>query len=283
MSRYEQLSPRILIMHAEDSTDRPILAAVEGDRRTLLIDAGNSSAHAAQFRSELERRGKRQPELLALTHWHWDHTFGMSEWGIPAIAHKQTAAVLERLMGLEWTDEAIGRLIPQGLASERTVRDMQAEYGDERNIELILPDIRFEEGLAVDLGGLTCDIRHMGGDHSEDSCFIHVKEEGVLFVGDALAYSVYGGPSRYTGSQFRRLMEEVWRLSPAIVVESHSVPMTAEEFRKDIAPWEELARLDAICGGDRSALAAGLRTFMNLKTLTPELEQAVDSFMNGAV
>lgn len=40
--KFQELSPHILIMHAEHDTDRPILAAVSGSRRTLLMDAGNS-------------------------------------------------------------------------------------------------------------------------------------------------------------------------------------------------------------------------------------------------
>lgn len=281
MSQFEQITRRILVMHAEHSTDRPILAAIVGDKRTLLVDAGNSASHAAQFRQELERRGIRQPELLVLTHWHWDHTFGMSGWGIPAIAQAGTARVLESLTDRQWTDDDVRRLIPKGLASESTVADMRAEYGERRDIEVWVPDLVFEKGLTLQLGGVSCEVMHVGGDHSEDSCFIHVQEEGVLFVGDALAQSVYGGPGRYTSAHFLRLMGLVRQLAPEIVVESHGVPLTAEEFWKDIAPWEELARLAADIGQDRERLAERLRAYTGQERLSPDLEQAVDFYMAG--
>ncbi|WP_306299211.1 MBL fold metallo-hydrolase [Brevibacillus brevis] len=55
-----------------------LLIEAKNTMRDFLIDAGNSPAHAALFRKSLQRLGARLPDLLILTHWHWDHTFGMS-------------------------------------------------------------------------------------------------------------------------------------------------------------------------------------------------------------
>lgn len=180
------------------------------------MDSGNSPAHAAQFREELTRHGVRQPDLLVLTHWHWDHTFGMSEWGLPSIAHYETAAVLRKLTGLIWSDETLEQLIQEGLANDHTVKDLKNEYGAERFIRVIEPDVRFTDRLIVDLGGTTCEIEHVGGDHSCDSCILYVKEDKALFLGDALGPAIYGGPRHYTSKSFLRLMDWVYQYEAEI-------------------------------------------------------------------
>ncbi|MDT3428951.1 glyoxylase-like metal-dependent hydrolase (beta-lactamase superfamily II) [Paenibacillus forsythiae] len=204
--RYQQLSPHVIIMHAERETDRPILAAITGERRTLLMDAGNSPAHAELFRRELERRGVRPPELLALTHWHWDHSFGMQAWSLPAVAHVETGRALASLSGLDWSDDCLLDLIRQGIINEDSAADIRKEFGENRDIEIVQPDILFQDRIALDLGGVICEMVHIGGDHSGDSCIVHVRKDRVLFLGDALGPSVYGGPRKYTSAAFLRLL-----------------------------------------------------------------------------
>lgn len=280
-SSITQLSKHIWLMSAEHETDRPILAAIVGERRTLLLDAGNSPAHAEFFRQQLQDLGLRSPDLLVLTHWHWDHTFGMSAWNIPSIAHQRTAELLHTLAaeGGDWSDDALQRLIPLGLASEMTITHIQREYGADRSgIKLIPPDILAGERLHLDLGGVHCELRHVGGDHTEDSCYLYVQEDRTLFLGDALGPSVYGGPRRYRAESFLRLLSIVEEYETDLLVESHSEPMTREAFEADIRPWRELARLVQRYSPDRPRVERELREFLGLPSLQGELAMAVDGY-----
>ncbi|MEI2396879.1 MBL fold metallo-hydrolase [Paenibacillus phytohabitans] len=280
--KFQELSPHILIMHAEHDTDRPILAAVSGSRRTLLMDAGNSPAHAELFREELARRGWRQPDLLALTHWHWDHTFGMTAWNVPVIAHEETALVLNRLAGLNGSDEELEGLVQEGTISEESVAHIRLEYGSPRVITVDTPDIIFNGSITVDLGGVTCELSHVGGDHSADSCVLHVIEDKVLFLGDALGPSVYGGPRRYSSTGFLKLLERIYGYKAALLVESHGVPMTEQEFRADLVPWERLARIVDVFGDNRERVLLELKTYLQLEELPPGLLRSVEYFLEGA-
>lgn len=280
--KFQELSPHILIMHAEHDTDRPILAAVSGSRRTLLMDAGNSAAHAELFREELARRGWRQPDLLALTHWHWDHTFGMTAWSIPVIAHEGTARLLNRLAGLSGSDEELEGLVQEGTISEESVAHIRLEYGSPRVITVGTPDIIFSGSITVDLGGVTCELSHVGGDHSADSCVLHVIEDKVLFLGDALGPSVYGGPRRYSSTGFLKLLERIYGYKAALLVESHGVPMTEQEFRADLVPWERLARIVDVFGDNRERVLLELKTYLQLEELPPGLLRSVEYFLEGA-
>ncbi|GAB4428720.1 MAG: hypothetical protein Fur0044_26540 [Anaerolineae bacterium] len=42
----QKLNRHVYWLPPDDRTDRPILGAITGERATLLVDAGNSPAHA---------------------------------------------------------------------------------------------------------------------------------------------------------------------------------------------------------------------------------------------
>jgi glyoxylase-like metal-dependent hydrolase (beta-lactamase superfamily II) len=279
MSQFEQISEHIWIMHAEHETDRPILAAIVGERRTLLMDAGASPAHAAQFRQELINRSLRLPDIAVLTHWHWDHSFGLSAWNIPAIGVRETADRLRRLKGLDWSDETLNDLVREQIINESSAAHIQLEYGAERGIEIQELDILFEKKLELDLGGVSCEIHHVGGDHAGDSCYLYIREDKTLFLGDALGPSVYGGPRRYTSGEFLRLTDAAFRFDAHIYVESHSAPVGKAEFHQDIDRYVELARLVGVYGKDRSKIAAGLKRFLQVEELPQEFANAMEWFL----
>lgn len=49
-----KLTERIYFLEHEPEVDRPMLAYIKGDRLSLAIDAGYSSAHVQAFYKELE-------------------------------------------------------------------------------------------------------------------------------------------------------------------------------------------------------------------------------------
>lgn len=279
--QFERLTPHIVIMHAEHETDRPILAAIAGQRRTLLLDAGNSPAHARLFREELQRRGLEQPSLLALTHWHWDHSFGMAGWNLPAVAHTETAKALTRLSALEWNEAELARLAAEGVLNEASAEHIRLEYGNAAQVKVVPPDVVFDQRTVLELGGVTCELTHVGGDHADDSCMLYVREDRVLFAGDALGPAVYGGPRRYSSTGFLRLLETIYAYEADWIVESHGVPLSPDDFRRELDPWERLARLVDVFGKDRARVVLELKDYLGLDVLPGELSQGVECFMTG--
>ncbi|MGE5702897.1 MAG: MBL fold metallo-hydrolase [Clostridia bacterium] len=281
MATFEKISEHIWIMHAEHGTDRPILAAIAGEKRTLLMDAGNSPAHAKLFHEELIRQGVRLPDLLVLTHWHWDHSFGLPTWNVPVVAHAKTALALAKLSEESWSRETLDRLAREQVINEHTVAHITEEYGEQLDITIIRPDVVFEDRLQFDLGGVTCEIRHVGGDHTEDSCILYVNEDRVLFVGDSLGPSVYGGPRTYTVESFLGLLETTFSYDTGLIVESHGAPLDKEAFRKEIEPWEQLARLVQRHGHARETIAAEMCSYLQATTLPAEFAAALEWFLTG--
>ena len=154
--------------------DRPSLCGVVGERWTLALDAGSSRAHTRTFLDGLPAR----PRAVVYTHSHWDHVFGGVEIGGLVIAHTLTAQKLVEMAARDWTDDAnVNEHIREELPAPRVVEIAQA-------------DLTFDEGLDLDLGGVTVQVRHVGGAHAEDSTVMFVEPDSVLFLGDALCDEV---------------------------------------------------------------------------------------------
>ena len=95
----KKLSEHIWYMPFEEERDRPNLGYVKGDNWSLAIDAGHSDNHVKEFYALLEAEGLPLPSLTVLTHWHWDHTFGMHAVNGLCIANEKTNGHL-----LSWSE-----------------------------------------------------------------------------------------------------------------------------------------------------------------------------------
>lgn len=72
-----KLTDRIYYLPHDPEVDRPMLAYVKGDKRSLAIDAGYSASHVNDFYEALKANDFVEPDVTVITHWHYDHTFGL--------------------------------------------------------------------------------------------------------------------------------------------------------------------------------------------------------------
>jgi glyoxylase-like metal-dependent hydrolase (beta-lactamase superfamily II) len=204
-----QVSEHVYRLAPDERTDRPVLGVVVGERASLVIDAGNSPAHANLLFNEMTGFGIWKPDYVVLTHWHWDHVFGISAFGAPVFAHEETTRAIREMSGLDWSDEALDRRVEEGLEIE-FCRDMfKAEWTDHRDLHLRTPDVSFKDNLVFDLGDVSCHIQHVGGDHSADSCIAFIPEDQVLFLGDCLNEDLHHGPPNYTMKKLVPLIDSI--------------------------------------------------------------------------
>jgi glyoxylase-like metal-dependent hydrolase (beta-lactamase superfamily II) len=172
--------------------DRPSLCGVVGERRTLMLDAGSSPAHTRTFLDALLVASGARPSAVVYTHSDWDHVLGGVEVDGIVIAHAMTAEGLIKLADRDWSDEGLDRRVTAGLSSAQHVAAVKAEMPSPRVVEVAHADIVFDVEIEIELGGVTASVRHIGGDHSADSCVIYVEPDRVLFLGDCLSASPEG-------------------------------------------------------------------------------------------
>lgn len=76
----------------------------------------------------------------------------------------------------------------------------------------------FGDGVDLDLGGARAQVRHVGGDHADDSTVMFVEPDGLLFLGDCLCEATGG----YTRERFEQVVQVVRGFGAQLFVEGDS-------------------------------------------------------------
>ncbi|MDR1003284.1 MAG: MBL fold metallo-hydrolase [Oscillospiraceae bacterium] len=218
----ERLTERVCYYPHKTDTDRPLLAYIKGAKYTLAVDAGNSAAHVDEFYAALEAEGLHTPDFTAITHWHWDHTFGMHHIAGISIAHKNTNAHLlcerEKQSKTVYTDEL-------KLQNEFIAR----EYSPNKEIIVVPADIDFAGSLTINLGGLSALLYHVEAPHTDDTVLIYIPEEKVLFLGDATSED-YDRNGYMDKAKLGSLINEIEKVECRYCVLSHAEPLEKRDL-----------------------------------------------------
>ena len=218
---FQQISEHVDWFTPDDRTDRPALGAVHGADATLLVEGGASVAHLSAFLAELASRGRPPVTAIALTHWHWDHSFGSAAADASVLAHRDTAAELAVQAGYDWSDDALDARVRDGREIAFCAEMIRLELPDRSSLRIVVPDRIFDAERRVDLGGAAAVIVHVGGDHSADSCVVHAPGDDVLFLGDCLYQQLHAPEPLLTVAGVRALLDALQRFPVAAAVEGH--------------------------------------------------------------
>jgi glyoxylase-like metal-dependent hydrolase (beta-lactamase superfamily II) len=220
-SRLQRASEHVWWFTPDERTERPALGAVAGTSSTALLEVGASVAHTASFLQALEPLGLPPLRAAVLTHWHWDHSFGGAALDVPIIAHRDTAAELARQAALDWSDAALDARVEAG-EEIAFCRDMiRIEIPDRSDLEIVLPQIVFDDHLELDLGGVRVAIDHVGGDHAADSCVFHVVEDDLIVLGDCLYQRLYAPEPFLTVASVQALTARIGAYGARLAIEGH--------------------------------------------------------------
>ena len=275
----EQLTDHITYIQADHRTDRPVLAAVIGSESVLMIDAGASAAHTQGFLGDLARETQRRPDWVAITHWHWDHSFGMAHLTAPTIGHHNLTKNLSKLQGLAWDDAALAERVQRGEEIEFCATYIAKEYGADRDIRVVLPTITFEHSLTLNLGDVTCELHYLPTDHTDDAIAIYVKEDQALFLGDAMGKAYYAPTPYYSARMMGRLMATINRFPAKWFIESHCEPTDAEGFWARNRILTDVAELIRSGTTQRDALIEAVKQQL-AGALPDDYEEIVDLFLS---
>lgn len=280
MQTLHKLSNRIFYLSPYQPTDRPILGAIVGKNHTLLIDAGNSSQHAKLFIEQLSASSIKV-DMLILTHWHWDHVFGLSEIGIPSIANSRTLKKIMELQNYSWEDKELDERVESGIEIPFCANAIKLELGSERNVHIPNPSIIFEKELQLNLGGVTCIIERVDCDHSMDSNLIYIPEEKALFLGDCLYANMYAEKWHYTILRMEQLLKKIKSYdAETYFLSHHPAPLTRESFHEFTSLLKKGAYLTRIHHGNLEAISIALSAQLQ-RELTEEDMEIIHYFVNG--
>jgi glyoxylase-like metal-dependent hydrolase (beta-lactamase superfamily II) len=228
-----KISEHGYILAPDEKTDRPMLGAIAGKSGTLIVDAGNSPAHARLLLDGLAKLDISTPKYLFITHGHWDHFFGTSAFDLPIISSLATKLLIEEMVKLDWSDEAIDGRVVEGAEIE-FCRDMiKAELPCRDNLVIKPPDIIFSSPIELDLGGIHCYLIPIGGDHSSDSSIAFIQEDKVVFLGDCLYPYIHGDVPSYTTTKLLPLLNQLLTYDANYYFAAHDPePMTRRQMEE---------------------------------------------------
>ena len=218
----KRLTEHIYYYPHQPETDRPMLAYVKGEKIALVIDAGASAHHVDEFYAALDVAGLRKPNLTAITHWHWDHTFGMHRIHGLSIAGAKTSELLCREKE---------RLSESGYEAflKRDDECLAKEYAGGQSIVATPSAIQFEDRLVLNLGGMTAQLFETAAPHSEDTTLIYIPEEKALFLGDATSEDFYNN-GYMDKSKLKSLIHIIEEIDCNYCVLSHTEPLSKTEL-----------------------------------------------------
>jgi len=221
-SKLQKIGSHTWILPLDHVKDRPNLGYVLGKKRALAIDAGHSSSHVEDFYKALEEEGLPLPDLTVITHWHWDHTFGMHAVHGRTLALPQTNAQLLRIRQEMEEDPSRKKRF---LNSDACIR---REYAGGVPLEVVPADELLEKDRTIDLGGVSAQLCRAQSPHTEDSLLIYVPEDRVLFIGDAELGEFPSWSMDF--DKLRALKDQIAGFDARIVIDGHAGPYTKEEL-----------------------------------------------------
>jgi glyoxylase-like metal-dependent hydrolase (beta-lactamase superfamily II) len=140
------------------------LGLIVGSQRALLVDTGSSPSHGRMIRASLSAVCDRPLAAVVVTHWHYDHAFGLGAFNdLPKIAH----------------DSVQSRLSSAEAAADAMRLDLDPR-------ELAQPDREIAVATAIDLGDRRVEIAHLGRGHTDGDLVVVVPDADLLFAGDLL-------------------------------------------------------------------------------------------------
>ena len=220
----KRLNEHIWYMPSEEERDRPNLCYVKGSRLGLAVDAGHSAAHVQEFYALLEKENLPLPDITVLTHWHWDHTFGMHAVHGLTLANERTDRYLA-----EWKEKIEKNGPGEFLAIHESIR---REYPAGTELTVRTADMVFSGEMTLDLGGCTVKVLQAEAPHTDDSTLVYVENDRVLFVGDSTCHDFFTGIKR--ADLCAKMADTFRKINPAVIMEGHWIPVPMEDTLEDL-------------------------------------------------
>jgi len=226
-----KISDNIYYLAFDKDYDRPSLGYIVGEDMAIMVDSGNSPRHYHEFMNQVKKEGLMMPSYCVITHWHWDHTFGICAAEIPVIAHKLTNDKLKEMSNWIWTDEALEQRVKEKIEIEFCATHMRKEYTDISEIRVKEADFCFEDQYILDLGKKRVELIHAQSSHSDDTVFVYVPDEKIVFLGDGFTEDYYHNQVIYK-DRHQSLINSLQELDFCVGIHSHLDPLSKEEIMK---------------------------------------------------
>ena len=169
-------------------------------------------------------QGLPAPALVVLTHWHWDHSFGLAGLTCPSLAGEHTQRELERVSRWGWTEEEMARRLATGEELPFCDTHLRREYPCPAAIAVSPADLTFSGRLRLDLGGVVAEFLELPDTHSGDAVAVLLPGQSFAFLGDMICGDFYGRDGGYDPARLRQMLAALEALPFTRCVTGHDLP-----------------------------------------------------------
>ncbi|MGW6835824.1 MBL fold metallo-hydrolase [Streptomyces sp. NPDC054949] len=196
------------------SRSHPVDARHDPDR-LLVVDTGIGTANAEQVLAFASEVAKGRRLYLTTTHFHPEHAFGA-----------QTFAGHATYLVNRAQDDGLKAKGPQYLEMFRGFGGSIARRLD--GVRLPTPDVVYDDGYDLDLGGRVVRLRPTGRGHTTGDQVVEVPDAGVLFTGDLAEtgqFAIFPWFPPYdtdvSGVRWLAVLDRLAAAGPRVVVPGH--------------------------------------------------------------
>jgi glyoxylase-like metal-dependent hydrolase (beta-lactamase superfamily II) len=198
----------------------PNIGIVVGEDSALVIDTAMGPRNGELVLEQARRIAGDRRLLLTLTHFHPEH-------GFAAQSFAGAATMLYNRAQLDELDEKGQEYIEMFSGFGPHLAELLAE------VELVRPQIVYEDVAEVDLGGRRVELRYFGQAHTRGDQVVWLPEERILFPGDLVEdrfFPIFPDEDAIA-SGWLEVIEKLEQLDPKIVVPGHGDVGDAEMIR----------------------------------------------------
>jgi glyoxylase-like metal-dependent hydrolase (beta-lactamase superfamily II) len=143
------------------------IGLIVGPNGALIIDTGSSPEQGGAIRAAAESFAGVPVVAVLVTHWHYDHLFGLAGFAdVASFGHESVAAWLGR---------------PEVAAA---ATDLGVDL-----TQVVAPSTTFSLAKVIDAGGRRVEALHFGPAHTDGDVVVYVPDADFIFAGDLLESS----------------------------------------------------------------------------------------------
>jgi len=192
------------------------------DEGVVVIDTGINKEHAKKIYNRIREETDQPIRYIIYTHGHMDHvnsTDVFMEEKTEVIGHENIAERFRKYEDLIQHRKRIGTI------------QFENKTSAAKSYDFVYPTITFSKNYEFSLGGKSFDIVHGKGE-TDDHCFIHIKEDDVIYCGDFFiwAFPNIGNPLKEIRfeREWYETVEGILKKKPSYVVPGHGALLEGE-------------------------------------------------------
>lgn len=262
-AKMERVADGIYAIIHENATDawpHGNTGVVIGDDGVLVVDSTYLPSRARADIALIRQVTDKPVKYLVMTHWHFDHNNGNSVYrdafpGISIVSDRRTrewieinstwwkkmstaagsdrraqVAQMEKELETGKDDKGVALTEEQMRLTAKALPQRKAELAELATLEVVPPNMTFENTLNIQLGRRRVQLRDMGRANSPHDTIIYLPEEKILFTGDIVVQS----PLPYVGAswpvEWVRVLRELESMPVTAIVPGHGPVMRDHSY-----------------------------------------------------